>query len=228
MTTIAPERPEIDVKPGFRGLVGLAQAVGLNLEPFQRRIVKAALGPERELLVLIARGNGKTSLQALVALHHLCTVEDAEIFCCASSRDQARILFQYASKYARELDHPNIVFRHLELRWCPDPDEPKVYTRFLRCLPAEAPRLYGLTPRLMFLDEMQALDRDDCPFGQHPKGDYDPARVGLLAQPDPVDAGSERGARRAGDGTDRRLGRLRVRPRAVRTRHVVRNPPRRV
>jgi hypothetical protein len=60
MTTIAPKRPETEVKPGFAGFVTLAEAVGLNLEPFQRRIVKAALGPERELLVLIARGNGPT------------------------------------------------------------------------------------------------------------------------------------------------------------------------
>jgi hypothetical protein len=29
-----------------------------------------------------------------MALHHRLTVDDAEIFCCASSRDQARILFQ--------------------------------------------------------------------------------------------------------------------------------------
>jgi hypothetical protein len=146
MTTITPEWPEVEVKPGFQGFVGLAEAVGLDLEPFQRRIVKAALGPERELLVLIGRGNGKSCLQALVALHHLTTVEDAEIFICASSRDQARIMFQYATKFARELDHPNVIHRHLELRYCPDPDEPKVYTRFLRCLPAEAPRLFGLTP----------------------------------------------------------------------------------
>jgi phage terminase large subunit-like protein len=114
MAAIAPERPETEVKPGFDGFLELAEAVGLNLEPFQRRVVKAALGPERELLVLIGRGNGKSCLQALVALHHLTTVEDAEIFCCASSRDQAKILFQYASKFARELDHPNVVFHHLE------------------------------------------------------------------------------------------------------------------
>lgn len=161
MTTIAPERPETEVRAGFRGFVELAEAVGLDLEPFQCRIAKAALGPERELLILLARGNGKTCLQALVALHHLLTVEDAEIFCCASSRDQAKILFQYAAKFARALGHPNVIHRHLELRWCPDPDEPKTYTRFLRVLPAEAPRLYGLTPSLMFLDEMQALSSDE-------------------------------------------------------------------
>ena len=49
ITTIAPKLPKTDVKPGIDGFVELAEAVGLNLEPFQRRIVKAALGPEREL-----------------------------------------------------------------------------------------------------------------------------------------------------------------------------------
>ena len=35
---------------------------------------------------------------------------------------------------------------------------PQVFSRYLRVLPAEAPRLYGLTPSLMFLDEYQALE----------------------------------------------------------------------
>jgi hypothetical protein len=96
-----------------------------------------------------------------VALHHLLTVEGSEIYCCARSRDQARTLFQYAARFARELDHPNVVHRHLELRYCADPNEPRVFSGCLRVLPAEAPGLYGLTPSLMFLDEMQALDRDD-------------------------------------------------------------------
>lgn len=161
MQAVASKSPETGVKPGLRGFLDLCRRVGFEPEAFQRKIAKAALDPVRELVVLLPRGNGKTSLQALVALHHLLTVEDAEIFCCASSRDQARILFQYAQRYARELDHPSIVHRHLELRYCPDPSEPKVFTRFLRVLPAEAPRLYGLTPSLMLLDELQALATDD-------------------------------------------------------------------
>ena len=52
MTTITRERREIELKPGFHGFDELAEAVGLDLEPFQRRIVKAALGPEREELHL--------------------------------------------------------------------------------------------------------------------------------------------------------------------------------
>ncbi|MDQ3678645.1 MAG: hypothetical protein M3401_17910, partial [Actinomycetota bacterium] len=70
--------------------------VGLQLEPFQRRIVRAANGPERELLVLLPRGQGKTTLLAALALHHLLTVENAAVYCAASSRDQARILFEAA------------------------------------------------------------------------------------------------------------------------------------
>ena len=79
----------VEVEPGFCGFAERAARVGLDLEPFQRKIAKAALGPERELLILLPRGNGKTSLQALVALHHLLVTEEAEVFCCASSRDQA-------------------------------------------------------------------------------------------------------------------------------------------
>jgi phage terminase large subunit-like protein len=104
--TITPELPETDVRPGFRVFVELAEAAGLQLEPFQRRIARAVFDGPREVLILLARGQGKTCLLALIALHHLLTVEDAEIFCCASSRDQARILFQYAARFARELDHP--------------------------------------------------------------------------------------------------------------------------
>jgi hypothetical protein len=63
LTTIALERPETRVEPGYRGFLNLAEAAGLDLEPFQRRIARTALGPERELLVLLPRGNGKTCLQ---------------------------------------------------------------------------------------------------------------------------------------------------------------------
>jgi phage terminase large subunit-like protein len=151
----------IAVEPGYPGFVDLCARVGFALEPFQRRIARLVFEGRREVLILLPRGQGKTCLQALVALHHLLTVEDAEIFCCASSRDQAKILYQYAARFARELDHPNVVHRHLELRWCPDPSEPTDFTRYLRVLPAEAPRLYGLTPSLMFLDEYQALTDDE-------------------------------------------------------------------
>jgi hypothetical protein len=35
------------------------EEIGLRLEPFQKRIAKAAAGPERELVVLLPRGQGR-------------------------------------------------------------------------------------------------------------------------------------------------------------------------
>ena len=68
------------------------ERIELRVEPFQRRIVKGIAGPEREFVALLPRGQGKTTLLAAIALHHLTTVEGAQVYCAASSRDQARIL----------------------------------------------------------------------------------------------------------------------------------------
>jgi phage terminase large subunit-like protein len=138
-----------------------ARGCGITLEPFQRRISKAVAGPEREVVVSTPRGQGKTALSALHALHHLVTVDGAAVYCVAASVPQARILYEQAAAFARQLDHPNIVYRHHELRWCEDPDDATRFTRHLRVLGAEAPRLHGLTPTLMLLDELQAIAHDD-------------------------------------------------------------------
>jgi hypothetical protein len=42
------------------------ERIGLDLEPFQRRIAKAAAGPEREFVALLPRGQGKTTLLAAI------------------------------------------------------------------------------------------------------------------------------------------------------------------
>jgi len=161
------------------------------------RILRAAAGPQRELLVSLPRGNGKTSLMALLALHHLAT-RPGHVYCAAASREQARILYEYAAQYARTLDHPNIVDRHLELRWCPDRRQPRVFTRHLRVLAADAPRLHGLTYGLGIVDELHAHPNDQV---------YLALLTALAKQP---------GAKmitisRAGQGADSPLGRLRAR-----------------
>ena len=177
---------------------GFCKLIGLDLEPFQRRIAAAANGPERELAVLIPRGNGKTTLLAAIALHHLVTVERAEVYCAAASREQARVLYEQAARFARELEHPNLIGRHLEIRWCPDPSTPTVFDRHLRVLAADAPRLHGLTPSLAIVDELHA----------HPTSDVYLAMLTALAK--------RRGSRlivisSAGQGADSPLGRLRAR-----------------
>lgn len=177
----------------------LAQRVGMKLEPFQRRIVNAASGRERELLVSLPRGCGKTALLALLALHHLLSVEDARVIVVASSRAQAEHLYRYADSYARELGDPHIVRRYLTLRWCPDPDKPRTFTRSLEVWPSADPgKLHGQTYSLAIIDELQAQPRDGVYL----------AMASALHK--------RRGARlvvisTAGQGADSPLGRLRAR-----------------
>ncbi len=179
-----------------------AEQVGLHLEPFQRRIVRAAAGPERELVVLIPRGNGKTTLMAAIALHHLLEREDAEIYVAAASRQQAAILFEAAVRFALRLENEHAVIRHLELRWCEDPDEPKRFSRFLRVLAADAPKLHGLGGTLVLVDELHAHASDEV---------YTTLRTGVMKMP-----GSKMIViSTAGQGADSPLGRLRSRALAL-------------
>jgi phage terminase large subunit-like protein len=174
------------------------ETIGLELEPFHRRIARAAAGPEREFVALLPRGNGKTYLIAAIAVHHLLTVEGAAVYCAAASRNQARILFESALGFVQKLEHPNIVVRHLELRYCPDPDEPKVFTRHMRVLAADAAKLHGLTPSLAIVDEMQAQADDSV---------YMALKTALLKRPDSRLIVIST----AGAGADSPLGRLRAR-----------------
>jgi hypothetical protein len=171
------------------GFERFCERIGLHLEPFQRRIAKAATGPEHELVVLLPRGNGKTTLLAALALWHLVVVKGAAVYCAAASRDQARILFESAADFARRLDDPHLIVRHLELRWADDPDEPKVFSRHLRVLAADAPRLHGLTPSLAIVDELHAHPDDEVyaetPWLPHRHDQHGSSRTGDPARTAP-------------------------------------------
>ncbi len=93
---------------------------------------------------------------ALIALHHLVTVKDAKIIIAASSRQQATNLFEYAERFARELDDPHVAHRHLVLRWCPDPDDEKAWTRSLEIWASDHRKLHGTTYSMAVIDELQA------------------------------------------------------------------------
>ena len=204
------------------------ERIGLHLEPFQLRIAKAAAGPEREFVALLPRGQGKTTLLAAIALHHLVTVENAAVYCAASSREQARILYEAAAHFARVLEdrkegrapgrarpssndrdrkgkgqrprdsNARVIVRHLELRYCDDPDEPNVFSRHLRVLAADAPRLHGLTPSLAIVDELHTHPDDEV---------YLALRTATLKRPHSKLIVIST----AGQGADSPLGRLRGR-----------------
>ena len=132
---------------------------------------------------MLPRGQGKTSLVAALALMELVTRPGAAVYCAAASREQARILFEAADRYARALDDEHVVHRHLELRWCDDPEQPKVFSRHLRVLAADAPRLHGLTPTLAVIDELHAHRDEPDPSG-HALPCHRPDARGLPTRPE--------------------------------------------
>ena len=72
-----------------------------TLEPFQREILADFFGGSRELVVILAKKNGKSSLLAALAIWHLISVAFAEVVVVAASRDQAGILLRQVVGFVR-------------------------------------------------------------------------------------------------------------------------------
>ena len=102
---------------------------------------------------------------AALALHHLVATDGAEVYVAASARSQARILFEAAVQFALRLEDERVVIRHLELRWCQNPDEPRRFDRFLRVLASDAAKLHGLGGTLVIIDELHA-HKDDSVYAK--------------------------------------------------------------
>lgn len=125
-----------------------AALVGLNLEPFQLRIAEAVFGPEREAVVLLPRGQGKSTLVACLTLFHLLTHPEPRAYVGAASREQARAVFEPARAMARHpAVAPHVTVRHLELR---------TDAGHFRVLASDGNLAHGLTPTWAVADELWA------------------------------------------------------------------------
>jgi phage terminase large subunit-like protein len=130
--------------------------LGHKLErPYQAEIVEEIFSPRRELLVSLARGNGKSTLSAGFGLFRLLRDPAANIVIAAASRDQAAIVFDIARKMA--LRHPFIASRvkvtRRELRTGTD--------GILKVVSADADRQLGLIPSLVIVDELASHPNDE-------------------------------------------------------------------
>lgn len=101
----------------MKHFLGSSANKNFRLAPWQQFIIAHVIGLKwrdtglritRDLFVLIARKNGKSSLIAALALYMLLIDGEAapSIACCASSRDQAGIIFNMIKEYAKSID-PN-------------------------------------------------------------------------------------------------------------------------
>ena len=174
----------------------------LTVHPFQAYLLGFYFAGVTELVILIPKKNGKTTLLAALALYHLLMVPHAEAVIGASSRDQAALLHRQAMMLIEKAG--------LERRALPgDRREPTRYAgvfevregmhviRFesgrLRVMPHEVRTADGVIPTLALVDELH----------RHPTGElYRVYRNGLLAGAQMVTIST------AGASLDSPLGRL--------------------
>lgn len=110
--------------------------------------------PTRTFILSMARKNAKTATSAFLLLLHLCGPEakpNSQLYSAAQSRDQAAILFGYASKVVRmspDLSEYVSVKESAKMLSCPELGS--VY----RALSADASTAYGLSPVFSVHDEL--------------------------------------------------------------------------
>jgi phage terminase large subunit-like protein len=168
---------------GIRGFRRFAKLLGLKIHPFQGHLLRFYFAGVTELVILIPKKNGKTTLMAALAMYHLLMVPQAEAVIGAASKEQAALLHRQATLLieAAGLDRRALPYEYgqragptryegvFEIR------EGMHVIRFemgrLRVMPHEARTGDGVIPTLALVDELH----------RHPTGElYEVWRDGLL------------------------------------------------
>lgn len=153
-----------------------------DLTPWQERIVRRIYGPchedgrriVRNVIMLLPRGNRKTSLGAGLGLLHAIGPERVPgglALFAASDREQARIGFEEAAGICREDERIAQALRFADYRH--RIDHPKSGCQ-LRAISCDAARQHGTTPTFALVDELHAWPKRDL---------WDVLRTGLVKTP---------------------------------------------
>jgi phage terminase large subunit-like protein len=131
-----------------------------ELEPFQSVMLEDYFAGVTETLILISKKNGKSTLLAALALHHLVTTDNAMCPVAAASREQAMWIFDQARGFvqrSRELQSQVRVlrgYREIRRRLPSEPDNPKEMFGLLKVLAADEDTADGVIPTLGLVDEL--------------------------------------------------------------------------
>jgi hypothetical protein len=148
----------------------LSNGKPMKLEAFQRKMLRDYFAGVRELVICIPKKNGKTTLLAALALHHLLTTDDADCVVCANSALQAMKLFDEARGFVQrspELEAQVRVlrgYREIRRRDLDEPDNPKRFTGTIKVLAADADTADGWGGTLALVDELHR-QRDSELYG---------------------------------------------------------------
>ncbi len=134
-----------------------------QMEGFQRLIVREIFATGRvELLVLIPKGQAKTTLMAALAIYHLLITRNANCYIGAADRIQADEMYRFAAHFVEsepELEaHLKVLRGTREIRSRRDQG-------FLRVLASDdskqGGKRQGFNPTLALLDELHAHENDN-------------------------------------------------------------------
>src|SRR3954453_1573008 len=124
------------------------QILDLGLEDFQVDIAREVFLPRRETVILVPRGNGKSTLLAAIGLWHLLSADRPQAVVGAASREQAGVLFDIVRDLAA---HPAISRRGEITR-----REIRTANGWLRVVASDGPKQHGLILSLAIVDELHA------------------------------------------------------------------------
>lgn len=121
------------------------------LEDWQRAVLGDIFAGARETLVLLPKGNGKTTLFAALALFHLVGTANARCYIGAASRDQASLMYDHARGFVARSDAlAELVLVRAGSREIRSRQD----TGFIRVLAADANTTDGVAPTLALVDEL--------------------------------------------------------------------------
>jgi phage terminase large subunit-like protein len=124
------------------------EVLDLDLENFQLKIAREVFSPRRECLILLPRGNGKSTLLAAIGLWHLLSTPEPQVAVGAASREQAAVLFDIARGMA---SHSAIASRVEVTR-----REIRTSTGYLKVVASDGPKQHGLILSMAIVDELHA------------------------------------------------------------------------
>lgn len=166
----------------LRALKHPKSGLPFQLDPWQERIVRRIYGPRhddgsrivRTVVLLLPRGNRKTSLAAALGLMHTIgpeAVANGEVVSAASDRKQARIAYEEARGLCRA--HPRIAAKVKSLDYRNRLQYPR-NGAFFESISADAGTQHGRTPVFVLADELHAWKKRDL---------WDVLRSGLVKTP---------------------------------------------
>ena len=119
------------------------------LHEYQQTIVWDYFDGVTELIIIIPKKNGKTTLLAALALYHLLVTPNAECIMVAASREQAEIILRQARMFIRQSPSLQRVMRVQQRSILSQLDEGRI-----RVLASDEDTADGTIPTLAIVDEL--------------------------------------------------------------------------